>query len=118
MMIAAIIGLISCAVPVQSEEQVQQQIKHTKEDVSQIVVETQNKLNGVKNSASAELVKYEISKIEEYIARSQKLLADGETDQAFQTISIAQLYFTMIDARIELQKALIELDNTKKNTSQ
>ena len=122
-MIALIIGPISCASPDKYDappqvKQQQQQTKHIKEDVSQFVTETQNRLNGVKNRSSAELLKYEISKIEEYIARSQKLLADGDADQAFQAISIARLYFPMIDARIELQKALVELDDTKKSTSQ
>jgi hypothetical protein len=94
-----IFGLISCSTPVKSEGpgpvQVQQQIKHSKDDVTQLTTETQNKLQSVKNSSSAELVKYEISKIEEYITRSQKLLADGDADQ----------------------KALKELDDTKKSTS-
>jgi hypothetical protein len=91
--------------------------QHKKEDVSSLITEVQSKLGAIKNGASAELVKSETSRIDESCAHSQRLLAEGKIDEAYNEISLANLYFQMMDARIDLQKAIIELDETKKNLS-
>ena len=91
--------------------------KHKKEDVSGLITEVQNKLGTIKNGPSADLVKNETASIEESCALAQRLLSGGKIDEAYNEISIANLYFQMIDARIDLQKALVELDDAKKTLS-
>jgi uncharacterized protein YpmS len=87
--------------------------QHKKEEVTAMITETQGKLAEYKGGGSANLIQYEIEKIEKYIASAQKLLADGKVDLAFNDISIGNLYFPMIEARIDLNAATIELDKTK-----
>lgn len=91
--------------------------QHKKEDVSALITEVQSRLNTIKSGTSAELVRSETSRIDESCAISQRLLAEGKIDEAYNEITLANLYFQMIDARIDLQKAIIELDDTKKNLS-
>jgi hypothetical protein len=88
--------------------------QHKKEDVSALISEAQGKLGAIKNGASADLVKSDISRVEEYCTHSQRLLSDGKIDEAYNEVTLANLYFQIIDARIDLQKALVELDDTKK----
>jgi hypothetical protein len=87
--------------------------KHKKEEVAQFITETEAKLNSIKNNSSAELVKNEIVQIETHIAASRKFLNGRDIDLAFDEISMGALYFQMIDARIDLQKATDELNETK-----
>jgi hypothetical protein len=91
--------------------------QHKKEDVSALITEVQSRLSTIKSGSSSELVRSETSRIDESCALSQRLLTEGKIDEAYNEINLANLYFQMIDARIDLQKAIIELDDTKKNLS-
>lgn len=92
--------------------------EHKKEEVDQLIKETESRLNTVKNTQDADLVKNEISNIEKHIAASRKLLSSREMDQAFNEISLAILYFAMIDARIDLRNATNELNDAKDKYTQ
>ena len=88
--------------------------QHKKEEVSAMIAETQNRLSSIRSGPSVELVKQEITRIDEACDLSRKLLSDGKIDEAYNELTLGNLYFQMIDARIELQKALVDLDDTKK----
>ena len=88
--------------------------KHKKDDVSRMIMETQNKLDAVMKGDTESLVKYEISKIKDQIAVSQKLLASGKAENAYYEISIGVYYFDMIDARIDLYRSRVDLEETQK----
>jgi hypothetical protein len=91
--------------------------QHKKDEVSILITQAQNRLIPIKTGSTADLVRSEISKIEESCAISQSLLSNGKIDEAYNEITLCTLYFQMIDARIELQKALLELDETRQNLS-
>jgi hypothetical protein len=91
--------------------------QHKKDDVSALISEVQSRLGAIKSGTSADLVKSETARIDESCALSLRLLSEGKIDEAYKEMTLANLYFQMIDARIDLQKALIELDDTKKNIS-
>lgn len=91
--------------------------QHKKEEVSALITDAQARLSSIKTGSSAELVRSEIANADASCALSQRLLTDGEIDQAYNEIMLCNLYFQMMDARIDLQKALLELDETKKNLS-
>jgi hypothetical protein len=88
--------------------------QHKKEDVSALISEAQGKLGTIKSGPSYELVKSDISRIEELCTHAQRLLSDGKVDDAYNEVNLANMCFQIVDARIDLQKALVELDDTKK----
>jgi hypothetical protein len=91
--------------------------QHKKDEVTQLINQAQTRLDAVKAGNTADLIRYEISKLEGHIASSKKFLADGKTDMAFYEISAGSLYFLMMDARVDLHNSLVELDTTKSNNS-
>jgi hypothetical protein len=91
--------------------------QHKKDDVSALITEAQTRLNTVRTGSTADIVRSEISRIDESCDLSRRLLSDGKIDEAFNEMTLCNLYFQMIEARIELQKAILELDETKKNLS-
>jgi hypothetical protein len=91
---------------------------HSREEVANLISQAQTTLTSIRNGASSEVIRSEISRIDDACSRSQKLLSEGKIDDAYNEISLGMLYFQMIDARIDLQKALVELDDAKKNISQ
>ncbi len=91
--------------------------QHKKEDVSALIAEVQARLDTVRNGPSADIVRAELSKIDGTCALSRQLLSGGKIDEAYNEITLCNLYFMMIDARIDLQNAVLELDETKRNLS-
>lgn len=91
--------------------------QHKKEEVSSLIAEVQSRLNTIRNGVSADIVKSESSRIDQSCNLSQRLLSEGKIDEAYDEIMLCNLCFRMIDARVDLQKALWELDETKKNLS-
>ena len=91
--------------------------QHKKDDVSALITEAQARLNSARTGSTADIVRTEISRIEDSCALSQRLLSEGKIDEAYNEMMLCNLYFQMIDARIELHKAIIELDDTKKTLS-
>jgi hypothetical protein len=91
--------------------------QHKKEDVLSLIAEAQNRLTTIKSGSFSDLVRGESSRIDDTCAASQRLLSDGKIDDAYNEMNLANLYFQIIEARIDLQKAITELDDTKKNLS-
>jgi hypothetical protein len=102
-----ILAVISIFNPLYSSE-------HKKEEVNALINQATNQLSIIKNSERYSTASDEILKIENHLNLTQKLLADGKIDSAFYEISIGILYFQMIEARLELNNAIVEFDEAKK----
>jgi hypothetical protein len=104
----ALVILVAAGVPALAS-------KHKKDEVNLLITETEKRLEPFKTGESAAIIAGEIAKINDYILKSRALVNKRKYDDAFYEINIGILYFFMIDARIDLDRAVRELgeDQTK-----
>jgi len=83
------------------------------EEVNNLKSTVQIKLDKIKNSNFHELAKDEIKAVENYIETTNNLIKEQEYEKAYYMISIAIVYFNLIDAKKELNISEKELNEIK-----
>ncbi|MCP4137243.1 MAG: hypothetical protein GY754_40110 [bacterium] len=86
---------------------------HSSMEIRNLLLVVNNKLKKLKEGAAPTYAGKEMSKIEDFVKSAKMFLDDDELDQAYYQISIANVYFKIVEAKKELSNAEKELEKTK-----
>ena len=91
--------------------------EHSENEVRDLIGKVEGKISDVKSQGAESYSGSEISRIQNQIKNAQKLLENGNIDEAYYEIRIGIEYFNLIKARKRLLDAKTSFDKNNSGTS-
>ena len=92
--------------------------EHSRSEVRDIIAKVQKKINELKSNKADQYASYEIIRVGDHIKSTEKLLKEGEEDQAYYEIRIGVEYFKLIKARKKLFDEKNAYNKTKRSLTE
>ncbi len=83
------------------------------EEVNNLKLTALNKLDKIKSATSIQIIANEIKAIQDLIENSNNLIKEGDYEKASYVISIAMVYFNLIEAKIDYNNSENEIKDIK-----